>query len=243
MKTQNTPSEVATAAKKEQSASKSGRLLTVIGVIICALLLPILTVNVTLIIRSYINKDEVPSIGGVFPLIVLTDSMYPYIHSGDLIICRQVDPATLQVGDVVSFFDPSGNGTSIVTHRILEITEEDGELAFITQGDANNSKDRLPVKAEKISGVYMTRVPKAGNVAMFLQTTAGLIVCVVLPMVLLIGFDLLRTRKFEKSNKQDNDALMKELEELRALQAQRAAAAAVEAPAPTEAAPKDGADS
>lgn len=236
MKTRNTNSAAPETVKKEQNTGKLYHLWTVVGIIICILLLPILVVNVTLIIRSYTNKDAVPSIGGIFPLIVLTDSMYPGIQSGDLIICRQVEPETLQVGDVISFFDPSGNGTSIVTHRIMEITEEDGELAFFTKGDANNVQDRLAVKADKVSGVYMTRIPKAGNVAMFLQTTAGLIICVVLPMVLLIGFDLIRTRRFEKTHKQDNDALMKELEELRALQAKRAA----ESAAAAEATPEEG---
>ena len=44
---------------------------TILGTILCILLIPILLINLTLIAKSYINKDEVPSIGGTFPLIVL----------------------------------------------------------------------------------------------------------------------------------------------------------------------------
>ena len=206
------------AAPGTAEQKKSNPVLTVIGSILCALLLPILLINVTLIVKSYADRDAVPSIGGVFPLIVLTDSMYPDIQSGDLIVCRTVAAEDVRVGDVISFFDPDGNGTSIVTHRVIEITQEDGQLAFRTRGDANNADDKSAVPAEKLVGVYQLRVPKAGNVAMFMQTTTGLIVCVVLPMLLLVGYDLIRSRRYEKSRKQDTDALMKELEALRAAQ-------------------------
>ena len=48
-----------------------------------------------------------------------------------------------------------------------------------------------------------------------MQTPTGLVVCVVLPLVALIAYDMIRRKLYEKSNKEDTDALMKELEELR----------------------------
>ncbi|WP_294754966.1 signal peptidase I [uncultured Ruminococcus sp.] len=179
----------------------------------------LILMNVTLIIKSYVNKDEVPSIGKMFPMIVLTDSMYPQIQSGDLIICNKVNTSDIKEGDVISFFDPSGNGTSVVTHRVVGITEEDGVLAFKTKGDANNAEDQKAVKAEKVVGVYSFRIPKAGRVAMFMQTTAGLIVCVILPLILFVGYDVIRRRRFEKANQADTAALLAELEELKAQKA------------------------
>ncbi len=200
------------------------RPLTIIGIVLCLILLPVLVINVTLIIKSYTNKDTVPSIGGVFPMIVLTDSMYPVIESGDLIICRQEAPENVKVGDVIIFFDPMGSGTHTVTHRVAAITQtEEGELAFVTKGDYNNSEDLKPAPASKLVGVYESRIPKAGNVAMFMQTTVGLIVCVVLPLLVLVAIDLIRTRRFEKKHSKDTDALLRELEELRARQAAMAA--------------------
>ena len=75
----------------KSEASTAHKILTIIGTILCIILIPILVINLTLIAKSYINKDEVPSIGGTLPLIVLTDSMSPEIESGDLIICRTAD--------------------------------------------------------------------------------------------------------------------------------------------------------
>lgn len=59
------------------------KIFNIAGIVLCVILIPILILNLTLIIKSYTNKDKVPSIGGYMPLIVLTDSMYPEIKSGD----------------------------------------------------------------------------------------------------------------------------------------------------------------
>ena len=199
----------------------NNKVLTIIGTILCVILLPVLLINITLIAKSYIHADEVPSVGGKFPMIVLTDSMYPEIESGDLIICNTANAEEIAEGDIISFYDPMGNGTSVVTHRVLEIVKEDGEISFRTKGDNNNAEDQVLVPADRLIGIYQTRIPKVGNVAMFMQTTTGLIVCVVLPIVLLVGYDVLRRRKYEKAQKQDTDALLKELEELRRMKAEK----------------------
>ena len=206
------------STKKTDSKQK---LLTIIGTILCVILLPVLIINVTLIAKSYINADEVPSVGGMFPMIVLTDSMYPVIESGDLILCHTAEADEIQVDDVISFYDPMGSGTSVVTHRVMEVIVDDGEIQFRTKGDNNNAEDTALVPADNLIGIYQSRIPKVGHVAMFMQTTPGLIVCCVLPILLLVGYDVLRRRKLEKSQKQDTDALLAELEALRAMKAEK----------------------
>lgn len=203
----------------EEKSSASHKLLTVIGAILCVILIPILIINITLIVKSYTNKDEVPKIGGYCPLIVLTGSMEPEIRSGDLIICRQIDSDDVRVGDVLAFFDPDSTGTAVLTHRVIRITEQDGSLAFITKGDANSIEDKTPVPAENLVGEYRFKIPGAGNAAMFMQTTAGLVVCVIVPLVLLVGYDVIRRRRFESQNRKDTAALLAELEELKAQKA------------------------
>lgn len=207
------------SSEKKEKTSVSHRILTVMGAILCVILISILAINITLIIKSYANSDEVPKIGGYCPLIVLTGSMEPQIMSGDLIIVKQIDSSEVQVGDVIAFFDPSGNGSSIVTHRVVELATENGVLSFRTRGDANNTDDRLPVPADDLVGIYRFRIAGAGNVAMFMQTTTGLVVCVFIPLVLLIAWDVIRRRQYEKKNQQDTDALLAELKALKAAKA------------------------
>lgn len=205
------------------NSSTMHKILTVIGTVLCIILIPILIINCILIIKSY-TSEEVPSVAGTLPLIVLTDSMYPVIESGDLIICHTAEPEEIQVGDVIAFFDPAGNGSSIVTHRVMEVTEQGGQIAWRTKGDNNNTEDRLLVTGDKLVAVYEgTRLDGFGNVALFMQTTPGLIVCVVCPILLLVGYDMVRRKMYEKSNKKDTDQLLAELEELRRLKAEKEA--------------------
>lgn len=205
----------------EMRENNRQKILTIIGTILCIILLPILIINCTLIVKSYVNEDEVPSVGGIFPMIVLTDSMHPVIESGDLIICHTAEAEEIVVDDIISFYDPMGSGTSVVTHRVLEVIEEDGKISFRTKGDNNNAEDTALVPAKNLIGIYKSRIPTVGHVAMFMQTTPGLIVCCVCPVLLLVGVDMLRRRKLEKAQKQDTDALLKELEALRAMKAEK----------------------
>jgi signal peptidase len=227
--------------QEQEKNSVAHRVMTVIGIILCVILTPMLIINCTLIIKSFVNKSEVPTFGGYMPLIVLTDSMYPDIAAGDLIFCRTVDPDSLTEGDVISFFDPAGNGTVVTTHKIVEIlTEEDGSRSFRTRGINNNTDDRIPVHEDKVVGIYTDfRLEGAGNVALFMQSSTGLIVCVVVPLIALIGYDLIRRRLYDKSKGNDVAALMAELEALKAEKAAAQEAAATPTAAPEQDDPKD----
>ena len=204
-------------AKKSTKHSAGHRIITVIGIFLCVILIPIIIINCTMILKQFVNKDEVPSVGGVFPMIVLTDSMQGTFDSGSLIICKTEEPEEIEVGDIICFYDPANNSNSTVTHRVVQIeTGEDGALSFITKGDANNAEDTTPVPAENLVGVYQFHINGLGSFAMFMQTTPGLILFIALPILLLIGYDMIRRRIYEKKKDSDTDALMAELAALRA---------------------------
>ncbi len=204
---------------KKQTSSPLHKALTVVGIVLCVILVPILIVNCTLLAKSFADQSTVPDFGGVLPLIVLTDSMYPDIQSGDLIICKTVDPADVKVGDVISFYDPAGSGTSVVTHSVIEVITDGDEPSFKTKGVNNNTADSVPVPASKVFARYTgIRLAGVGNVAIFMQSSTGLILCVVLPILLFVAYDIIRRRTYEKSKDGDMAALMAELEALRAKQ-------------------------
>jgi len=202
--------------KKAQNTPLN-RIFTIIGIILCVILVPVLIVNTTLIVKSYIS-DDVPSFFGIVPQIVLTDSMANpdepnALYGGDLILCQKVSADDVKVGDTISFFDPSGNGSAVVTHSVVRI--EDGK--WITKGSANNAEDKKGVPFENLVGKYTgIRFAGLGRISMFMQTTTGLIVCVLIPLVLLVGYDIIRRKIYENKNNSDRDQLMAELEALRA---------------------------
>ncbi len=205
----------------EEKRSRGGNALNILGLILCILLVPILIVNCVLLLQSAIHEDEVPSIGGRIPLIVLTESMDPEIRSGDMIVCKVIDASEVKVGDVISYFDPEGNGTSVVTHRVLQIeTDPDtGEKLFRTKGDNNNLEDRLAVPASNLVGLWTgTRIGYLGNVIMFMQSTLGLVICVLIPVAAIVVYEVIRRKKQDSAKQSDIDTLRAELEALKAAQ-------------------------
>ena len=210
---------------EKQTTTLGHRILTGVGIALCVVLIPMLIINCTLLIKGWTNKDEVPTIFGYAPMIVLTDSMVgdkeDNFSGGDLIFVKTVKAEEVKKGDVISFFDPQGNGTSITSHRVLEIMNEGGKISFKTKGDNNNTEDKLPVPAENLAGVYTGfKIAGAGSVAMFMQTPWGLIICVIVPIILLIGWDAVRRARYNKKHEDDKDALLAELEALRKLKAE-----------------------
>ena len=224
----------------KSKADMRHQIFTIIGFVLCVILVPILIVNCTLIVKSFINKDEAPGFAGIVPLIVLSDSMDPYIKEGDLIFTKKVDPKDIKAGDVLSFYAEEDDFTTIWTHRVVEVLEEDGTLKFRTQGDNKylTEPDATLRSADKVVGVYTDfKLPGAGNLAMEMQKPAGLIICVVVPILLFVGYDAIRRRLYAKEDADSNDiaALKAELEALKAEKAMTVQKTeSAPQPAPTE---------
>lgn len=170
----------------------------VLGIVLIVLFGFMLICNLVLIIKSYVHPEEPPKMFKVMPMVVRSGSMSgdakDHIEVDDLIFILGVDPVKLEVGDIIAY---RTSDKIIVTHRIVSITSEEGELRFVTRGDANNVNDE-PFTSEAIIGVYKWRIPKIGGFALFLQTPLGTVLAVVVPVALFLAVDLI-SRKRKKS--------------------------------------------
>ncbi len=219
MEDKNKTTNPTVASSSGETPSKAKKVLNGVAIALCVLLLPILLFNCILIVKGMLNPNEVPSIGKHIPLIVVTESMEDTIKAGDLIICEKVDVSEINEDDVISFFDPAGNGTSVVTHRVNKVlVDENGAISFRTQGDNNNLEDRMSVPAENLIGRWIPgkRIGVIGHVVLFTQTPVGLLVCIFIPVALFAGYEVFVRLKKEKANKKDMDALLAELNALKA---------------------------
>ena len=223
---------------------KKSKALTIVGIVMCVILVPILVINITMVVQGLTNPDKVPSIFGYSPLMVLTGSMEDTIMENDLIVIQSATADDVQVNDIISFYDPESKTNAVLTHRCIEIIEENGVKSFKTKGDANGTPDLVPVPAENIIGKFQFRLPGIGRVAYWMQTTPGLIICIAVPIIILVGYDLIMKKRFDKKKKKDTDALLAELEALRAQAAAKdgQAAAKPSAPAPVVASSQDAAE-
>ncbi len=195
---------------KEPQKKQGGPLrtfLNVLGVVLCVLFIPIIILNVVMIVRSYTDSEHIPSVFGVSPVVVLSGSMSPAFEAGDMILIQKTDPYTLKVNDVICYLEEE----SAVTHRIMEIQQQDGTLLYVTQGDANNAEDATPVSPEQVQGKYTgVRIAGAGEFAMFLQSTPGMLLFIGGPVLLFVLWDVIRRVAAGKQNRQEKRKLQEE---------------------------------
>ncbi len=207
------------------------KILTIVSIVLCVILIPILIINCTLIIKGLVNPEKVPSFAGITPLIVLTESMEEDFSGGSLIFTKAASAEEIKEGDIISYFDPKLSGDEVTTHKVRFITkDQNGELVFWTYGTSNTLKafeDVTIDDCEEIHSKYFigrytgTHIAGLGSFAMFMQSTWGLIICIGVPIAALVAYDIIRRRQGEKQAAEDKDELMRELEELRRLKSEQ----------------------
>lgn len=131
------------------------------------------------------------SLMGWKPYVVLSDSMKTEFQVGDIAFSRAVDPTELRSGDIVTFesIDPDVYG-QVLTHKIREIVEYEGESAFVTYGTTTGDNDAYPVPFSRVVGRYEFSVPRAGYVFEFFKSPAGYAILVLVPFGILIGLQV-----------------------------------------------------
>jgi len=105
-----------------------------------------------------------------FPLGIMSNSMYPNILRGDVVVVRKLDieeMQNLQKGDIISYVL---DGTYVI-HRIVEVYEDGSTVYFQTQGDRNNTPDIEFVYFRQIKGKIVARVPLIGYPSVWLSET------------------------------------------------------------------------
>ncbi len=153
------------------------------------------------------SKFQTPLYGAY---VIVSGSMEPLIKVRDAVIIKRASEDNIKVGDVVTYrsADPAFYGI-LITHRVVNIEDVNGEKTFITKGDNNETIDRTPVKFGQIQGKVVMRVPKIGYLKYFLIEYYGWIIAILFPSVAIISYDIVKlfrniknpNKVVEKSNK------------------------------------------
>lgn len=100
--------------------------------------------------------------GVVKARVVLTGSMAPAIHTGDVIITTPIKYKLPKVGDVVAYQAKRFNGSAVgvFSHRVIGGNLETG---LIVKGDSNKLPDSQRPRANDILGVVLLVIPYIGN--------------------------------------------------------------------------------
>lgn len=155
--------------------------------------------------------------------VVTSDSMSKTdFDAGDLILVKNVDPATLKEGDIITYMsqNPESFGETI-THKIRSITKDaNGNPGFITYGTTTDTDDATIVTYPYVLGRYEKAIPNVGTFFTFLKTTQGYFVCIFIPFMLLIlyqGLNCIRLfRRYKREQLQEMEAERAKIETERA---------------------------
>ena len=186
----------------------------VVAVAVFMMVFTIISVN------TFDRNDR--SIFGFRFYIALSDSMSATdFDAGDLVLVKQVDPLTLEVGDIIAYQSQNTeNYGETVTHKIRAKTlDENGNPGFITYGTTTGVDDETVVTFPFILGKYQGSLPGVGTFFQFLKTPQGYIICILLPFLLLIiyqGLNCVRLFKlYKKEQLAELEAEKQQIEEQR----------------------------
>jgi len=135
--------------------------------------------------------------------------MRPKLNENDVIFVKKSLPDEIQKGDIISFTKEN----KIITHRIVNIKEENGKILYTTKGDNNEINDDFSVEYEEIYGKQLFKIPGIGLVVEYIQKTNGIINLIMIVLILFIFVNLkdkkksirrTKRRKYEIKKLRDN---------------------------------------
>lgn len=142
----------------------------------------------------FTKAGEAPSVFGYTALRVTTGSMKPTYDVDTLIVVKKVDPETIKVNDVISFYsqDPVLDG-AVNTHRVVEILEEEQGRVFVTKGDNNNVTDAYNVESEYLIGKVVASSIVIGKISRLVANPLIFIPIILIPLALILISNLVGT--------------------------------------------------
>lgn len=190
----NTPSNQEANKKilkvQDDTRKPESKMLTWIKFTALAVLIAIMVFLLAIGVTSLITGNE-PQVFGHRIMIVTSGSMEPTFLTGSIILVDVSDSQQHKVGDVVMFWTVEDPEKSI-THRIIEITVEDGSRIYRTKGDNNAAPDQAIILDENIIGTYIeVTVPYLGYFFSFIKSRKGILL-----LAMLFGLFLVVTQVF-----------------------------------------------
>ena len=164
---------------------------------------------------------QVPQVLGYSVFRVMTGSMEPEIREDSLLVVQKTPPEDIAPGDIISFFspDPMLEG-AVNTHRVVRIEKENGRTQFITKGDANVIEDTYPTDASALVGRVVFKSYGLGKAVSLLSNPLVFGIIILLPLLIILLMNLYRAVRIaaDIAKKEEEEAVRKALEEIKAKQ-------------------------
>lgn len=148
-------------AKKKRKTRKAWSL---VGDVFFSIILCLLCYG-TILVNLAKQKGQIPFLFGYSIEYVETGSMEPTLPTGAVILAREVNDSTLITeGDIITFYEGFDRdkeepiSRTVVTHRVYDISSNNGQVWYTTKGDNNNSPDQYKILFEDIIATFVRRL-------------------------------------------------------------------------------------
>ena len=123
-----------------------------------------------------------PLLFGFHNFTVMSGSMEPTIHTGDVVIDERISPLDARIGDIVTFRDPTDH-SKLITHRVRRIEVRGDTVLFQTKGDATNSVQKWSVPTDGRVGRVILHLWKLGYFVFWVSRPWGRVLLVIIPVL------------------------------------------------------------
>ncbi len=169
----------------------------------------LVTLIILFIINLILSFEENTHIFGIYMFNIVSESMEPTFYKDDLVIVKRCKMQELKKGDIITFKQDDRT----ISHRMIAITQENGEFKFITKGDNNDILDKETVEMKDVYGKVLFSVKKIGKFIHYIQNARGLINIVIFIIIIYVLISLrdnqknsrkIKRKKYEIKKIRDN---------------------------------------
>ncbi|MEM3617810.1 MAG: signal peptidase I [Candidatus Bathyarchaeia archaeon] len=147
-----------------------------------------ITIILILLIVFGLYYGAQAALGSEYPLLaVSSESMFPTLNIGDLIIVQKIDPAQINDdpinGDILVY----KSGEDLIVHRAIDKKYQgDGVWQITTRGDAYPKGSGETWYSTQLVGKVIGRIPAIGNMPLFLHSEKNMYILFIALIIILI---------------------------------------------------------
>ena len=165
-----------------------------------------------LIFQSTFLKNK--SIFGYRSYVIASNSMYPVLEYGDVILVKDINFDDIEIGDIITYQGNNGElKNKIITHEVIDINYVNDVRVLVTKGRANTGVDPY-VYPEQIYGKFFYKYTIISFVSKIVRNKFGFVLFIFIPFGILFVLEFINMVK--ETKRRELEKLVKaQLEELR----------------------------
>ena len=178
------------------------------------LILLIALICIVSILQSTLFQNK--NIFGYHTYVIASNSMYPVLKYGDVVLVKETDFNTINKGDIITYYGKEGEvKDKIITHEVIDILKENDTTVLKTKGRANTGVDPYVYK-DQVYGEFVYRFTLLSLLSKIIRDKIGFIICILIPFSILFILEFISVTK-EVKRKTIEDIMTKQLEELNSI--------------------------